>query len=184
MGGVRVAEDDPRSLAEERRYLIGRLELEFNQLVRNIETCRIRDIERPFIGEWSLKDIVGHVATWEAEVLKALRELREGRRPELLDFDQSQIDHWNEDRVQRKRELGFQSVFEQLQGGHQRLLEEIALVSDDDVATEGSIHNRLVQSTVDHLVEHWHEIAAKLAGMEGVRPTGPTSVPEETASTT
>ena len=39
--------------------------------MRNIETCRIRDIERPFIGEWSLKDIVGHVASWEAEAVSA-----------------------------------------------------------------------------------------------------------------
>jgi hypothetical protein len=171
-------------LAEERRYLVGRLNLEFNQLVRNIETCRIRDIERPFIGTWSLKDIVGHVAAWEAEVLKALHELREGRRPELLDFDETKIDEWNEDRRLRKAELGFQSVYEQLKGGHQRLVDEIGLASDEDVATEGSVHNRLVQSVIDHEIEHWHEIAAKLAGMEGgVRPTGPTSVPEETAST-
>lgn len=178
-----MSEDDPRSLAEERRFLVGRLNLEFNQLVRNIETCRIRDIERPFIGEWSLKDIVGHVATWEAEVLKALRELREGHRPELLDFDNSKINEWNEDRRQRKAELGFQSVYEQLKGGHQRLVDELELASDDDVATEGSVHNRLVLSTIDHEVEHWHEIAAKLAGMEaGVRPTGPVSVPEEVES--
>ena len=176
-----MAEDDPRSWAEERRYLVGRLDLEFNQLVRNIETCRIRDIERPFIDRWSLKDIVGHVATWEAEVLKAIRELREGSRPELLDFDESKINEWNEDRRLRKAELGFQSVFEQLLGGHQRLVDEIALIGDEDVATEGTVHNLLVQSDIDHLVEHWHEIAAKLAGMEGVRPTGPISVPEEAA---
>ncbi|MBN9493018.1 maleylpyruvate isomerase N-terminal domain-containing protein [bacterium] len=177
-----MSEDDPRSLSEERRFLVGRLNLEFNQLVRNIETCRIRDIDRPFIGEWSLKDIVGHVATWEAEVLKALRELREGQRPELLDFDEAKINEWNEDRRQRKAELGFQSVYEQLKGGHQRLVDEIDLASDEDIATEGSVYNVLVQSTIDHTVEHWHEIAAKLAGMEGVRPTGPVSVPEETAS--
>lgn len=178
-----MAEDDPRSLVEERRLIIGRLELEFNQLVRNVETCRIRDIDRPFIDEWSLKDIVGHVATWEAEVLKALRELREGRHPELFDFDESLLDHWNQDRVDRKRELGFQSVFEQLHGGHQRLLEEIELLSDDDVATIGSVHNKLIQGTIDHLVEHWHDIAAKLAGMEAARPVSPRAVPEETATT-
>ena len=31
-------------------------------------------------------------------------------------------------------------------------------------------------------LEHWHEIAARLAGMEGVRRNGPTSVPEEATS--
>ena len=61
--------DDMIGNADERRRLLGELELERNQLMRNIETCRIRDIDRPFIGSWSLKDIVGHIASWEAEVV-------------------------------------------------------------------------------------------------------------------
>lgn len=177
-----MVDDDIRSLADERRRLMSRLETERNQLIRNIETCRIRDIDRPFIGEWSLKDIVGHVASWEAEVVTALREQAEGRRPTLLRFELANLDEWNNDHVQRKRDLGFSSVFEQLRGGRVRLLEELATVPDDQLAVEQSIPHRLVLSVIDHDIEHWHEIAARLAGMEGVRRTGPTSVPEEATS--
>src|SRR5215204_5751373 len=76
-----MADDDVRLRADERRRMLNELEVERNQLIRNIETCRIRDIDRPFIDKWSLKDIVGHVASWEAEVVTALREMREGRTP-------------------------------------------------------------------------------------------------------
>lgn len=179
-----MAEDDVRSLADERRRLLGRLEMERNQLVRNVETCRIRDIDRPFIGHWSLKDIVGHVASWEAEVVSSLRELREGRRPALLDFDNAKLDEWNNDHVERKRDLSPWSVFEQLRGGRGRLLEELTHLSDEDAATEGNVQHRLILSIIDHDREHWHHIAAHLAGMEGVRRTGPESVPEEATSTT
>jgi len=178
-----VAEDDIRTMADERRRLLARLALERNQLLRNIETCRIREIDRPFIGEWSLKDIVGHIASWEAEVVAAFREERQGKRPALLDFDNATIDQWNHDHVERKRELNFWSVLEQLRGGRARLLEEIEQVSADEIATEDSIHNRLVLSVIDHDREHWHEIAARLAGMSGARHTGPQSVPEEVEST-
>ena len=174
--------DDMLGSGDERRRLLGELDLERNQLIRNIETCRIRDIERPFIGGWSLKDIVGHVASWEAEVLTAVRELRAGTRPALLDFDGSHLDRWNEDHVERKRDLNFWSVLEQLKGGHARLLEELAHVADDDLGEEGSTYGTLVKSLIDHDREHWHEIAARLAGMAGVRSTGPASVPEETAA--
>jgi hypothetical protein len=174
-----MADDDSRSLADDRRRLLGELEVERNQLMRNIETCRIRDIDRPFIGEWSLKDIVGHIASWEAEVVSAFREIRDGRRPELFDFDSSNLDAWNRDHVERKRDLNFWSVFEQLRGGRARLLEEIALVSDEDLLREGSRRERFVRSITDHDRKHWHEIAAKLAGMAGVRANGPRSVPEE-----
>ena len=177
-----MADDDVLVLADERRRLLQRLEMEFHQVIRNVEACRIRDIERPFIGEWSLKDIVGHLASWEAEVVTALRELREGRRPSVVDFDQTKLDEWNNDHVERKRDLNFFSVLEQLRGGHMRLLEELDLVGDEDLATEGSVHHRLVLSVIDHDREHWHEIAAQLVGAEGVRRTGAQSIPEEAAA--
>jgi hypothetical protein len=177
-----MTDDNSRTNADERRRLLAELELERNQLVRNIETCRIRDIERPFIDQWSLKDIVGHVATWEAEVTTAFRELRAGHRPRLLDFDSSNRDHWNQDHVERKRDLNFWNVLEQLRGGRQRFLEELELVPDEELTADGSIHQRLVQSTIDHDREHWHHIAAKLAGMSGARSTG-RSIPEEATAT-
>ncbi|MBI2765695.1 MAG: DinB family protein [Chloroflexi bacterium] len=178
-----MADDNARSLTDDRRRLLHELDVERSQLIRNIETCRIRDIDRPFIGTWSLKDIVGHIASWEAEVVTAFREIREGRRPALFDFDDSKLDTWNQDHVERKRDLNFWSVLEQLRGGRIRLGEEIALVSDEDLLREGSRRERFVRSVIDHDREHWHEIAAKLAGMAGVRATGPVSVPEEVHGT-
>ncbi|MCC7088697.1 MAG: DinB family protein [Dehalococcoidia bacterium] len=174
-----MTDDDVRGRADERRRLLSELDVERNQLIRNIETCRIRDIERPFIGEWSLKDIVGHVASWEAEVVTALREFRHGIRPALFDFDPANQDSWNNDHVERKRDLNFWSVLEQLKGGRHRLKEELDHVSDEDLTAEDSAFERMVRATIDHDREHWHQIAAVLAGMTGARHTGPQSVVEE-----
>ena len=172
--------DDMRGQADERRRLLHELEVERNQLMRNVETCRIRDIDHPFIDQWSLKDIVGHVASWEAEVVTALREVREGRRPALLDFEEATLDHWNQDHVERKRDLNFWSVLEQLRGGRQRLLEEVARFTEDELTGDSSMAEVLIRSTIDHDREHWHEIAARLAGMPGVRGSHSVSVPGET----
>ncbi len=173
-------DDDTQGLADERRRLLHELDVERNQLIRNIETCRIRDIDRTFIGDWSLKDVVGHVASWEAEVTTGFRELREHRRPKLLDFDESELDLWNQDHVERKRDLNFWSILEQLRGGRHRLLEEVEQVSDEDLTDGTDVHFRMLHSVIDHDREHWHQIAARLAGMESARHTGPVSVPEET----
>lgn len=177
-----MSDDDVRSRADERRRLMAELELERNQLIRNIETCRIRDIDRPFIGAWNLKDIVGHLASWEAEVVTALREIRAGKRPALFDFDRANLDQWNQDHVERKHGLNFWNVFEQLRDGRHRFLEELAEISDDDLSIEGTPQNRLVRRTIDHDREHWHEIAARLAGMAGARRTGAVSVVDEPES--
>ncbi|MCC6381783.1 MAG: DinB family protein [Dehalococcoidia bacterium] len=174
-----MAEDDARTLADERRRLLHELEVERNQLWRNIEACRIRDIERPFIGEWSLKDIVGHVASWEAEVVTSLRELADGKHPAILDFDERNLDVWNRDHVERKRAIDFSSMLDQLRGGRIRLSDELDVFTDEDLADETSLPHRLVRATIDHDRQHWHEIAARLAGMSGARSTGPASVVEE-----
>ncbi len=168
-----MPEDDTRSFADDRRRLLGELELERNQLLRNIETCRIRDIERPMIDEWSLKDIIGHVASWEAEVVSALRDVQEGRRPAILDFEEERTDAWNQDHVERKRSLTFWSVLEQLKAGRDRLLAIVGEFDDAAIGEEGRVPNQLLQVVANHDREHWHVIAAYLAGMAGVRESTP-----------
>ncbi|MCC7362757.1 MAG: DinB family protein [Dehalococcoidia bacterium] len=177
-------DDTPRSLADERRRLLAELDLERNQLWRNIEWCRIRDIERPFVGDWSLKDIIGHIATWEAEVVTAFRSIAAGRRPELYDFEAQRLDDWNIDHVERKRDIPFWAMVEQLRGGRERLLSEIAEVSDEELLREGSRRERLVRSVIEHDRHHWHDIAAKVAGMQGARSTGHDSVVDEAVPAT
>ncbi|MDZ7728091.1 MAG: DinB family protein [Dehalococcoidia bacterium] len=164
-----MAEDDVRSYADERRRVLVELERERNQLLRNIETCRIRDIDRPFIGQWSLKDIVAHIASWEAEAVTGFRQLRDGQRAAILDFDPAHTDAWNEDHVQRMSEVNFFGVIERLNGNRHRLLDELANVDDEAIGDPTAPHHRVLQMVIDHDREHWHQIAAKLAGMAGVR---------------
>lgn len=177
-----MAEDDTRTYADERRRLLSDLERERNQVIRNIETCRIRDIERPFIGEWSLKDIVGHISSWEAEVIVALRQLAEGKQPDLLRFEPSRVAEWNRDHVERKRSLDFWDVYQQLKAGRERLHEEIARLSDEELGADGSVARRLLQATLDHDRTHWHDMAAKLAGMAGARAPAEVSIPAEASN--
>jgi hypothetical protein len=167
-----VSDDDVRARADERRRLLAELELERKQLIRNIETCRIRDIDRPFIGEWSLKDIVGHVASWEAEYVSDIRDLREGKRS-AQDPAGTQRDHWNQDHVERKRDLNFWSVLEQLRGGRHRLLDELEHVSDDDLTDVDGDYLPIVRAAMDLDLEHWHQVAATLAVMAGVLKNDP-----------
>lgn len=172
-------DDGTSTTADERRRLLAELELERNQFIRNVETCRIRDIERTFIGQWSLKDIVGHVASWEAEVVTALRDLAFGRRPAILDFAEADLDRWNEDHVERKRSIHFWDLLDQLRASRHRLLETLAETPDEVLADEQSPERHLLLGIADHDRAHWHEIAARLAGMDGAARTGPTSVYED-----
>ena len=177
-----MSDDDVRVRADERRRMLGELELERNQLYRNIETCRIRDIDRPFIGDWSLKDIVGHVVAWEAEFTSALKDLREGRRPRLADFDAAKGQAFNDENAAARRETPFWTLLDQLHQTRAAFLDELGNISDEELTEPGGGPARIVKGLMDHDREHWHQIAAKLAGMAGVRPVS--SEQNEAATTT
>lgn len=174
-----VSDNDTSTYADERRRTVHELERERNQLLRNIETCRIRDIDHPLVGDWSLKDIVAHVASWEAEVVFALKQIAAGHHPALLSFDQSTLDAWNADHVERMRGVDFFAVLQRLNAGRERLLDALETFEDEAVGAEGTPVHSLLRYTIDHDREHWHHIAARLAGMAGVRSEGtaPTVVP-------
>jgi len=177
-----VSDDDVRARSDERRRLLGELELERNQLLRNIETCRIRDIDRPFIGDWSLKDIVGHVVAWEAEYTAALGDVRSGKAPRTDAITPEREDAWNAEHVAAAGATPFWDVLKQLSEGRAALLAAIGEFSDEELTDETSDAQRLVREVLSHDRRHWHEIAAKLAGMAGVRAVA--SEPNEAATTT
>ena len=166
-----MSDDDVRVLTDERRRLMNELELERNQVWRNIEWCRIRDIDRPFAGEWSLRDIVGHLASHEAEVVSALRDLSEGRSATY--FDIADLDRWNRDHVERKRAIDFWSLLEQLRGSRASLLDQLEKLSDEVITDDSTVESRLIHAVIDHDRAHWHEVAAVLAGMEAVTRQSP-----------
>ena len=99
-----MAENDTRTHADERRRLIGQLEKDRAQLLRNIETCRIRDIESPIVGEWSLKDIVGHISYWETTITVNLINLRVGRdtSSQIFTISESELQLLNEENVSKR----------------------------------------------------------------------------------
>ncbi|HEX2267499.1 MAG TPA: DinB family protein [Actinomycetota bacterium] len=108
-------------------------------------------------GEWSAKDLIGHIATWEE---MALRSLDEWRRREIPWVEQEHgpfggpgneaVDAINAQAVEEKRRLSLNDVRRGAQEIHQRLVTEITALSDEEwraktfYPTEGGRRNRLV----------------------------------------
>lgn len=156
--------DDIRVRADERRRLLAEFELERNQLVRNIETCRLRDITHPFIGSWSVLDIIEHVASTEAAATTSLRAFRGGAAQSAPEFE------CNSAPAVAGRDLSqLWPALERLRQTREDLLAVMAEFSDEELTGEGSFPPALVKACKEHDKLHWHEIAAKLAGMAGVR---------------
>src|SRR3954469_21581856 len=76
--------------------------------------------ESGVVGDWSVKDILAHVTTWEEEALKYLPLIVEGGRPPRY-ATYGGLDAFNAQRTEQKRSLSLAAVLGQLDEIHGRL---------------------------------------------------------------
>lgn len=68
---------------------------------------------RPVCGEWTLHDILGHVADWERLGTQGLRHMAAGQQPEVEHV--TDLDAWNESHVANRRDQPWEMVWQDLQ---------------------------------------------------------------------
>src|SRR5713226_3595212 len=76
-------------------------------------------------GDWSVKDILAHVTTWEAEALKYLPLILAGGTPPRYSTQYGGIDAFNAQITEQKRGLSVPDIRGQLGETHRRLLDFI-----------------------------------------------------------
>ena len=107
-------------------------------------------VEPGVVGDWSLKDLLAHVSTWEEETLKALPMLIEGKRP----VGYHGIDRFNAEQQKLWRDLPLGEVRKRLGEMHRRLLAYLAVVPEEHFSRETRVRHRLRLDTYRHYREH------------------------------
>jgi len=112
---------------------------------------------------WRIRDIIGHIATWDRQVAKSLRAYQAGTEYSISNLDEHAF---NEQAVKEQRALTAQQVYvewEQAREGFKDALKEIPLdLFPGDLLypwgdERGSIA-QLVEYMIDHDAEHRDEI--------------------------
>src|SRR5260370_20706841 len=79
-------------------------------------------MEPGVMDEWSVKDILAHVTTWEEEALKYLPLILSGGRPPRY-IQSGGIDAFNAQMAEQKRQMALSEVLRQLEDTHRRLID-------------------------------------------------------------
>jgi len=81
-------------------------------------------------GEWSVKDIVAHLAAWQGEVVVALERVSHNDNQALID---ESVDEWNQRRVSERRRLPLVEVIQEFHDTHDRLLALLAASAEERI---------------------------------------------------
>ena len=119
------------------------------------------------VGEWSIKDLMGHVATWEEEALAALSLIAEGKRPPRYST-WGGIDAFNDMTWRRFRSRPVEEGRSWFTETHARLLDYLGRVPEGLFVRERRFRSRLRLDTYGHVPEHtrqvkvWRTVRARL----------------------
>ncbi|MBL8119135.1 MAG: DinB family protein [Anaerolineae bacterium] len=84
---------------------------------------------RPICGTWTLRDVLGHLADWDAYFLNAFNAMIGEPHTDLA--WESDADAQNEKMVQKRRKQPYEQVWQEAQSTRAALLTELELLSDE-----------------------------------------------------
>jgi hypothetical protein len=105
-------------------------------------------------GDWSVKDILAHVTTWEEEALKHLPHILEGKRPPRYSVLYGGIDAFNALKVEENRRRSLAEVLTRLNGVHRELVAYIQSAPEVEIAQETRFRRRIRLDTYSHYPIH------------------------------
>ena len=144
-----------------RQQLLKRLEETWTGLKESYAGLLDAQMTEPGVtGDWSVKDLLAHVTTWEEEALRNLPPIIEGGKEPLYSAQYGGIDAFNAQMTERKQDLSVPEVLRQLDATHNRIVEYVQSVSEDQFARETRFRRRLRLDTYSHYPIHARAIRA------------------------
>jgi uncharacterized damage-inducible protein DinB len=114
---------------------------------------------------WRVRDIIGHIATWDMETARSINAYREGSEYSILDLDDTEVDY-NERAVVAQQKLSNQQVLNEWEQAYDKLKRSVQdmpidLLPGDMLFPWGNEHgsiSKLIEYMVEHAIEHRGEI--------------------------
>ncbi len=141
----------------DRQHILCAVSSAWGDLKRAIALVPQDDVDVPgVVGPWSVKDLIGHVATWDREALRALRRYLDDRDTNAL-VTWSGVDDFNAREADRNRNITLAELYDALEESHLRLVELISGLAEVDVG-RSEVGTRIRVDAYGHYAEHTEQI--------------------------
>jgi hypothetical protein len=147
-------------VSEQTQRLLKRLDAAWTALADSYAGMSdVQLVEHGVVDDWSVKDILAHVTTWEEEALQHLPLIIAGGTPPRY-AAQGGIDAFNARATEAGRRLSLAEVLRRRDETHARLLDFIRSQPDGTFGAQTRARRRLRLDTYSHYPEHTAAIRA------------------------
>jgi hypothetical protein len=120
-------------------------------------------------GKWSVRDILAHISTWDAEALKALPVILAEKKTPLYSALYGGVDQFNRQEHERKSRLSLAEVKQELADVHRQLVTYLQTAPEKAFTPGTRFQRRLRSDSYAHYLEHARSIAEWKARRSGAR---------------
>ncbi len=126
--------------------------------------------EQGVAGDWSVRDILVHLAAWDRALSAGYKEMLDGKRPPVLDLEEEGIEEFNTTNHAHAVDTSVDDVLNEFTAAREEMVEVLRQVDNKDLfaPAPGDEHADLsiascVQVTVSHdeehaeMIEEWRE---------------------------
>lgn len=135
--------------AEKRQEIITDVHESWDQLIQILESYRAEELEQPnVIGDWSLKDLISHVSTWDRITIEKIKHAETGEKVSwrvVGGESYRNLHQFNEATADANRHRTIEDLWSEMIATHQELLERIAetpVLSRDLIRVDSYGHYR------------------------------------------
>ena len=138
--------------------LLREMDAGFAGLLDAVDGLSEEQMTRVWYGDWSVRDILAHVAGWHREEIAMLERMARGERPVPESADYTDDDAWNARFVAKWRAASAGEVLAELKAIKEAYVAAAARLPEERFE-EGRTARRLVQQgCIEHYREHADEI--------------------------
>ncbi len=135
--------------------LLDKIESTWDVLMTAYAGLTPEQMEQPGVtGDWSVKDILAHVTTWEEESLKQLPLMAAKVRAPSYEKVYGGTDAFNALMAAEKRDLPLDTVLQRLSETHRRLVEYVAAAPAEQFSSRARGRARLGWDSFKHYPDH------------------------------
>jgi hypothetical protein len=129
----------------------------FHEALQGLNEAQMSEV---WLGTWSVKDIVAHIAGWHEEMGPALERLARGERPIREGVSYDDVDAWNAKFAAARRGTPVADVLLELDKTHEYFLRAAAAVPGERFQPGKTTWKIVDQNTAHHYREHADQVRA------------------------
>jgi hypothetical protein len=127
----------------------------FHEALQGLNEAQMSEV---WLGTWSVKDIVAHIAGWHEEMGPALERLARGERPIREGVSYDDVDAWNARFASARRGTPVADVLLELDKTHEYFLRTAAAVPAERFQVGKTAWKIVDQNTAHHYREHAEQV--------------------------